>query len=284
MVVAALRRCGGAARRSELLERGVTPRQLSLALRRGQIMRAHRGTYYLPGTSLDVIHATVFRGQLTCLSACQRWGLPIVTPPATTHLWVPESRSASRVSGRPVDKVTLHRLGTDPTDEAPIAVVVALDLLGLCVSGPAQLAAIDGALNRGLLDFRDLHEFTVTHPARQAWLQEHADPQADSLLETLARLVLTQAKLPIQSQAVVDGVGRVDFLVAGRVVVEVDGHRHHTGLRAFTRDRERDRALVLRGYTVLRFTFRDVVDHPDRLVREISEALSLAHVRSAPRL
>jgi very-short-patch-repair endonuclease len=44
------------------------------------------------------------------------------------------------------------------------------------------------------------------------------------------------------------------------VVCEVDGYEHHSGREAFTRDRERQNALVLAGWTVLRFTWEMLAD------------------------
>lgn len=60
-------------------------------------------------------------------------------------------------------------------------------------------------------------------------------------------------------------VGRfaVDFLWREqRLVVETDGYRAHRGRQAFEDDRERDNELVARGYQVLRFTRRKVVEDP----------------------
>jgi very-short-patch-repair endonuclease len=45
-----------------------------------------------------------------------------------------------------------------------------------------------------------------------------------------------------------------------RLVVEVDGFRHHRSRRRFTADRERDVALRIAGWTVLRFAWEHVTD------------------------
>jgi very-short-patch-repair endonuclease len=53
----------------------------------------------------------------------------------------------------------------------------------------------------------------------------------------------------------------VDFLWRDRrLIVETDGYRYHRGRSAFEADRSRDRDLKLRGYNVVRFTHRQVVD------------------------
>lgn len=51
----------------------------------------------------------------------------------------------------------------------------------------------------------------------------------------------------------------------GRVVVEVDSYRYHSGRRAFRRDRRRDFEMMTSGYRVLR------IDH-DEVIRDVDEA------------
>jgi very-short-patch-repair endonuclease len=63
--------------------------------------------------------------------------------------------------------------------------------------------------------------------------------------------------LPLVNQRLL-GI-EVDFLWPElRLVVEVDGFEFHGGIEAFHRDRERDRALALAGYQVLRFSWRQL--------------------------
>lgn len=67
----------------------------------------------------------------------------------------------------------------------------------------------------------------------------------------------------------------VDFLFReARVIVEVDGFAFHTDADAFARDREKQNALVLAGYQVLRFTWLDVTRYPDRVIALIKRAIS----------
>ena len=53
-----------------------------------------------------------------------------------------------------------------------------------------------------------------------------------------------------------------------RLIVETDGHEHHGTRAAFERDRARDQALMAAGWTVLRFTYRQVLEEPAR-VRDV---------------
>ena len=63
----------------------------------------------------------------------------------------------------------------------------------------------------------------------------------------------------------------VDFIVGTKTIVEVDGSIHDKSRRR-DRDAERDRRLQTQGYTVLRFTNRDLVDDLDRVLGAIWEA------------
>jgi very-short-patch-repair endonuclease len=58
------------------------------------------------------------------------------------------------------------------------------------------------------------------------------------------------------------------------LVVETDGYDAHRGRIAFAEDRVKDRALIARGYTVLHFTWPEVIRHPQRIHRDVARALT----------
>ncbi len=149
----------------------------------------------------------------------------------------------------------------------------AIDTASLCVDRMGQLIMLDAALNRGALTVDALDDFTVTSASSIAWLKTHADPLAESPIETIARLSLATLKLEVAPQVELPGVGRVDFLVNNAVIVEMDGRAHHTDFGAFARDRERDRAAAALGLTVLRFTYLDAVTRPDTIAADVSAAI-----------
>ena len=72
----------------------------------------------------------------------------------------------------------------------------------------------------------------------------------------------------------VDGVVLDVAFPAARVAIEVDGWAWHSGVDRFRRDRQRQNALVLAGWTVLRFTWHDLTVEPERVVREVRAALA----------
>jgi very-short-patch-repair endonuclease len=66
----------------------------------------------------------------------------------------------------------------------------------------------------------------------------------------------------------------VDCLWAdAQVIVELDRRAVHDTARAFERDRERDRLFLLDGWRVTRLTWRQLRDHPDRIVADLRELL-----------
>lgn len=61
---------------------------------------------------------------------------------------------------------------------------------------------------------------------------------------------------------------------AAKIAIEVDGWAFHSDQAAFQNDRTRQNHIALLGWQVLRFTWLDLVDHPDRVTKQIRHALS----------
>src|SRR5690606_29569534 len=89
------------------------------------------------------------------------------------------------------------------------------------------------------------------------------DPAAESGIETLVRLALRRHRIRARSQVTIPGVGRVDFLIGDRLVIEADGFEWHGSREAFERDRDRDRELVRRGFVVIRLSYARVMGDLD---------------------
>jgi very-short-patch-repair endonuclease len=78
------------------------------------------------------------------------------------------------------------------------------------------------------------------------------------------------ANLKIYDDHGLVGVADVAFEEA-KVVIEVDGWAFHVTPDQFQRDRERQNRLVAAGWTVLRFTWRDLTERPAYVVRTIRD-------------
>lgn len=73
-----------------------------------------------------------------------------------------------------------------------------------------------------------------------------------------------------------------DFVIRElRLCIEVDGRAHHSSERDFENDRARQNALVAAGWTVLRFTWHQIVDEPARVTATIHALAGRLAARSA---
>ena len=67
---------------------------------------------------------------------------------------------------------------------------------------------------------------------------------------------------------------KADFLwPAERLVVETDGRASHSTRAAFEDDRRRDQSLMLAGYRVVRFTWRQVAREPEAVAATVRTLL-----------
>jgi very-short-patch-repair endonuclease len=82
-------------------------------------------------------------------------------------------------------------------------------------------------------------------------------------------------RLPLPEVNVWVGPFEVDFLWREHwLVVETDGWQAHGGRQAFEDDRARDLELKLMGYDVVRFTYRQVMEHPGQVARKLRSLLT----------
>lgn len=101
----------------------------------------------------------------------------------------------------------------------------------------------------------------------------------ESELEDLLLAVLQRFGLPLPSKQVTVGgdlpIGRVDFIYLDRrIVIEADSRKHHSALLDADRDRWRDLDLVADGFVVIRVTWRQLIDEPERFVAALSRLLA----------
>ena len=152
-----------------------------------------------------------------------------------------------------------------------------VDLLDLALR--RRWVAIDDVLAAQRTRFGARHSAEAGRILRAAATGAHSP--GERLLHSLlrrARIVGWQANadLTIGGSTFCPDI-RFDAL---RLLIEVDGFAFHTDHDAFENDRRRQNALILAGWTLLRFTWRQLSDEPERVVREIRRAMAVAE--SAP--
>ena len=106
-------------------------------------------------------------------------------------------------------------------------------------------------------------------------LLQAADDGAQSEAERiLLRLLRTGGLTGWKANFPVNGY-RIDvaFLVE-KVAIEVDGFAFHSDPDAFHNDRVRQNSIALQGWQVLRFTWLDLTEYPERVLATIRSALS----------
>ena len=102
----------------------------------------------------------------------------------------------------------------------------------------------------------------------------------ESALEDRFRRLITRSGLPVPaSQYLVHEasavVCRADFAYPDhRILIELDGEQYHMDRATFQNDREKQNRAHALGWTVYRFTWRQVKEAPESVVATLSAALS----------
>jgi very-short-patch-repair endonuclease len=289
---------GGVARAGRLATSGGERRRLAALVAAGQVIAHPGGCYSLPGADRDMVRALVARAALTCVSAARLHGLAVLPAAAQqTHVAVPHRHGSPAARRGPTGsrEVVVHRerpglLTAHPHPRAPdsgpwvVAPAESLARMLRCGDPLAAIAAVDSALNRRTCTVRDVAAL-LTGPGSPGarGLLEECDGRSVSAIESVARVVLRRAGYRAEPGVRISGVGFVDLLVEGRVVVELDGFAYHHDRHAYREDRRRDRELAAQGYIVLRFTWEDVVGDPARVVESVGACLRRGDEPGRPR-
>lgn len=275
-LVARLVAHGGAARAVDVAPTGAARRRLAALVQAGEVLR--RGhCYHLPGCDEAVVAARAVGGALTCISAAQVHGFALLAATGP-HVAVAVRRTVDH-PGTVIHREAPALLTADahplmPDGPPVVRPAEALARLLRCQEPLVAIAAVDSALNRRATTAAEIASLLIgPGSARAHRTLGECDGRSQSVLESVARVVLRRDGLRVEPNVRIDGVGFVDLLVEDHVVVELDGFDYHGDRRAFRDDRRRDRALVAQGYVVLRFTWDDVVRDPDAVRRAVLAVL-----------
>lgn len=128
-----------------------------------------------------------------------------------------------------------------------------------CAGDESFFAAFESAWRLGLLTRAARSRIRASLPAGARWLVDLARGDADSGLESILRLRLHLLGVRLDCQVRITGVGRVDFVVGGRLILEADGKANHDGPTMRHKDLVRDAAASALGYETLHFDYAQII-------------------------
>lgn len=285
--IRAMRENGGLALRAEVRALGVPERTLFRRLREGSAVEVNPWVIALPGTHLDL--ATLTRAAVLArptaipagLSSAALLGdgpwdeVPRIGPP-----WLVCERE------RALDARVFRHPGIRTVTCAGLVVAhpayVVVDLLRF-LDHDAAAAVGRSALQRrtATLDFLAERRAALGRlaGARQLGLvieELYEGTHAESERRFVALLREAGVGGWRANHPVRVGARRYFLDVAfpdARLAIEIDGRAHHSSAVAFQNDRRRQNDLVAAGWTVLRFTWDDLVNRPHDVVARILAAL-----------
>ena len=278
----------GIVSRRQLLSIGMSADQIGRRVRRGYIHPIHRGIY-------AVGHPKVSRlGRwLAAVMACGPDA--VLSHRSAGELWGLIDRSAhptdvTRPRGwRPVEGIAIRRAAMAPDEICLMAGIrvtglsrTLLDLASV-LSSPRLEKALNEAEVRSLTDRVSIPDLLERYPRRPGSPslrgllgggEANARGTTRSELEDRFKAMLEQNDLPMpRFNAHVAIAGRffeVDCLwQSQRLIVELDGRAVHGTRRAFERDRERDRLLMVHGWRVVRVTWRQLQDDASGVLADL---------------
>lgn len=275
-----IRKLGGFGKAAELYASGYSPAYIRAAVTDDRILRVRKGWYAGTEVAPDAIRAFRVGGKLTCLSGAVHYGLWV---PEHSGLHVAVPRRASRlrtaddfrqrlVHGEDSRDVVVHWGRMDFGGNRQVVTVIECILqVFACQGSAAGFVVLESALRKRLLHSSARDFVLSTLPVEHALVARHSTADSDSGTESIVKLGLILLGIRFVQQAVVDGVGPLDFLIGDRLVVEIDSREFHSDPY---RDRHKDALLSIRGCRVLRFMYSQVVYEWPSVERSIVAALS----------
>jgi hypothetical protein len=270
---------------------GLSPSAVRQRVAAGRLTNVHRGVYAVGhgrltkhGLWMAAVLAYRANAVLSHRSAAALHGVRADNRP-TIDVTVP-SRSV-----RPRPRIHAHRSTTltnaDVTSiDAIPCTTVHRTLLDLADVLPARALkkAIDQAELLRIFDLRAIQDVLTRADGRRGaailkrLLAEYDGPTlTDSELEELFLALCEAAGLPRPAVnewiTLADGAAyKADFLWREeRLIVETDGWGSHGTRQAFEHDRRRDRRLSVAGWTVVRFTWKDVERHQAEVIETLTD-------------
>jgi very-short-patch-repair endonuclease len=257
----------------------VSGHAIRAALDGGLIRRIAKGVYALPTAPDPLAAARAQGGLVSHLSAAVLHGFDVLELPDKPQITVPrgQHRRLSPVA------CELHWADDVPADGPCTTRLQTVLDCARTLPFAAGLTVADSALRGRVLDRSQLMvaaaELAGPGCRRARRVAAAADGRSESPLESVVRAILIEAGIQgFEPQVVVrDGVfsarvdlGHRELLLA----LEADSFAFHGSRAALARDCRRHTNLTIRGWRVLRFSWEDVMFHPEWVVEAVRQAMA----------
>jgi very-short-patch-repair endonuclease len=278
----------GAIAREQLRAAGITDTTTARMLGRGELSYAAARVFLVRGAPLTY-RAQLFvavlstGGRLGFATAGRLWNVT-ESDGGRVHVVVPHARRIYPPAWVAVHRVPVPTYAATTLDGLPVTTRswTVLDLLGT-LPPSERMRLADRALQREWIQPRHIGRRLHDFPGRTGnlalrlvaqQLDDGAAAQSERVLHRLLRQIGLSDWEP-NYRLWVDGqlVAVIDLaLPQRRIAIEVDGWAYHSDVDRFRRDRSRQNDLVLLGWTVLRFTWADLIERPGYVRRSIARA------------
>ncbi len=271
----------GIAHREEIHQAGFTPALLRSVVQQGAATMIRRAWFTPASASPDSVLAARAGGRISCISLARlrNWWIPPGAP-SNLHLHFPPGTGSPGMDAESdavrhwVKPVVAH---VRPSVHA--STEDALAHIAVCLEPTVAEVLWESAAKVEKLTPEYLRSLPWTSVAARD-LAGRVTGLADSGLESLLVIPLRRWGLRVQPQAYIAG-RFVDALVGERLVIQVDGYEFHNSSAQRTSDIAHDAELTLRGYTVLRFSYRQIVHEWDGVARTVRQAIARGLHRAA---
>jgi Transcriptional regulator, AbiEi antitoxin len=273
----------GVVTRAELVRAGITAEQVKQRLRRGTLLREHRGVYRVGHRA-----ASVEARYLAAVRACGEGALlsgraaghilgilkGSVPPPEVT------TREKRRVRGVKTRRSRVDRRDATRWHGIPITTVprTLVDLAAVLASDDLARACHEAGV-RYRTTPRQVEVVLERRPNSPGATNLRQILRGDvrvTLSELEARFLarLREAALPLPLTNRPAGGRRVDCRWRQRrLTVELDSYRYHHSRHAWEQDRRREREARARGDEFRRYTYGDVFEDPAQMLAELRALL-----------
>jgi very-short-patch-repair endonuclease len=279
-----LRRQDGVLTLAQAQSAGLSHEAVRRRLRSGRWRRCARGVYFVddrPFTDAARIRAAVWGyGEHAAGSGLTAawWHDLTKFAPNIVEVTVPRNSH-----GRSRDGCRVRRRDLHPPD---IVVHRRIRMTAL------PLTVLEAAVKRGggakLMDSALQHHVALTDLWRSHLRNKgrHGSPRARRLLQAASDGARSEAERLLVKLLRENGITgwrtnypigpyKADVAFPGpMIVIEVDGWAFHSDQEVFQSDRKRQNYIALKGWQVLRFTWLDLVEYPQRVIAVIRSAIS----------